>query len=97
MDTKDTGIRKQKPTAPGAEGNDGAFPKNNPAEGLTPSPSSKKPGTLTSATFTTITPSLKNFLEEQSTNIDNAVDDREDTMGQLEQTKTYPLMPSPCQ
>ncbi|KAK4294474.1 hypothetical protein Pmani_032907 [Petrolisthes manimaculis] len=42
MDTKDTGIRKQKPTAPGAEGNDGAFPKNNPAEGLTPSPSNVK-------------------------------------------------------
>ncbi|KAK3880173.1 hypothetical protein Pcinc_015304 [Petrolisthes cinctipes] len=31
MDTKDTGI-KQEPTAPGAEGNDGGFPQNNPAE-----------------------------------------------------------------
>ncbi|KAK4324108.1 hypothetical protein Pmani_005233 [Petrolisthes manimaculis] len=31
MDTKDTDI-KQEPTAPGAEGNDGGFPQNNPAE-----------------------------------------------------------------
>ncbi|KAK4309852.1 hypothetical protein Pmani_018538 [Petrolisthes manimaculis] len=31
MDTKDTDI-KQEPTAPGAEGNDGSFPQNNPAE-----------------------------------------------------------------
>ncbi|KAK4311237.1 hypothetical protein Pmani_017252 [Petrolisthes manimaculis] len=31
MDTKDTGI-KQEPTAQGAEGNDGSFPQNNPAE-----------------------------------------------------------------
>ncbi|KAK4313645.1 hypothetical protein Pmani_015017 [Petrolisthes manimaculis] len=183
MDTKDTDI-KQEPTAPGAEGNDGGFPQNNPAEcgicftlfddierrprtlpcghtfctsclivlletknltcpscrvkhqtttinkipisytieeilrqqkqmlrhnealaslmpsknantteGLLPSnedtTSSKEPGTPAGDTFTTIKPSLKNFLEEQSTSIDSAVDDREENMGQLELYRTH--------
>ncbi|KAK4322097.1 hypothetical protein Pmani_007150 [Petrolisthes manimaculis] len=145
MDTKDTDI-KQEPTAPGAEGNDGGFPQNNPAEcgicftlfddierrprtlpcghtfctsclivlletkNLTcPScrvkhrtttinkiPISytieeilRQPGTPAGATFTTIKPTLKNFLEEQSTSIDSAVDDREENMGQLELYHTH--------
>ncbi|KAK4301475.1 hypothetical protein Pmani_026394 [Petrolisthes manimaculis] len=167
MDTKDTDI-KQEPTAPGAEGNDGGFPQNNPAEcgicftlfddierrprtlpcghtfctsclivlletknltcpscrmkhqtttinkipinynleemlrhnknantaeGLLPSnedtTSSKESGTPAGDTFTTIKPSLKNFFEEQSTCMDNAVDDREEKIGQLELYRTH--------
>ncbi|KAK4309849.1 hypothetical protein Pmani_018535 [Petrolisthes manimaculis] len=64
----------------------------NTTEGLLPSnedtTSSKESGTPAGATFTT-KPSLKNFLEEQSTSIDSAVDDREENMGQLELYHTH--------
>ncbi|KAK4327611.1 hypothetical protein Pmani_001915 [Petrolisthes manimaculis] len=65
----------------------------NTTEGLLPSnedtTSSKESGTPAGDTFSTIKPSLKNFLEEQSTSIDSAVDDREENMGQLELYRTH--------